>query len=138
MGRHFIMASHGTLAQGMKNAIEIILGSQPNLFSFCAYVKGNEDITQSVNQFMRQFATDDEIIIVTDIFGGSVNNEIMKYLTNTNIHLITGLNLSLMIQLLTNNEPVAILIEEAIKSSTQSIQYCNQTLKHCAIADNDF
>ncbi len=36
---------------------------------------------------------DEELIVTTDIFGGSVNNEFMKYLSKSNIHLIAGVNL---------------------------------------------
>lgn len=140
MSRNIIMASHGTLAQGMKNTIEIILGSQPHLYCLCAYVKDNDDISLSVAEAINQFPKEDEIIIVTDIFGGSVNNEFMKYLTKPTIHLIAGLNLPLMIQLITNEEQenTAQFIDDAIKSSSQSIQYCNHTLNNSVITDNDF
>lgn len=140
MSRQFIMASHGNLALGMVNAIEIILGSQTNLYSLCAYVNNNDDISQSVAKLMSQFTDEDEIIIISDIFGGSVNNEFMKYVTKPNCHLIAGLNLPLMIELLTHADftNIEAVITQVIESSQQTIQYCNRTLNNCVITDNDF
>lgn len=140
MSRHFILATHGTFAEGIASSIEIILGTQSNLHTLCAYVSGNDDITQTVATFLQRFAETDELIIITDIFGGSINNEFIKYLTKPNIHLIAGLNLPLIIQLLTHSkEPdITAIIDTAIKTSVDAIQYCNQTIKNCSIPDKEF
>lgn len=140
MNRHFILASHGTFADGIANTTEIILGKHYQLHTLCAYISDNEDVSLTVSTLMNRFSDIDELIIITDIFGGSINNEFIKYLTRPNTHLIAGLNLSLVIQLLTNNEEQNTigLINSAIQTSRQAIQYCNQAVASCSIPDKDF
>ena len=41
---NIVLLSHGHLASGMKNTIELIAGRQDNLFTYDAYVDGNNDI----------------------------------------------------------------------------------------------
>ena len=73
------------------------------------------------------------------MFGGSVNNEFMNYLENKNVHLITGLNLLLLIELIVNqnNQKVSELIKNAILNSISGIKYCNE-LSSNSSEDEDF
>ena len=42
------------------------------------YVDGNEDLTKEAAAVLDGFAADDEVVVCTDLFGGSVNNEFTK------------------------------------------------------------
>ena len=88
------------------------MGEQPDFTTLCAYTT-NENIEFQIEKIINDLEGF-EILIVTDVFGGSVNNCFMKYIEKDNIHLITGLNLPLLMEIVCNKYlPVEEMIEKA-------------------------
>ena len=124
--RHYILASHGRFALGIYESVKIIMGEQENVHILCGYVQGEMDIREKIEQNMLSIDKDDEIIACSDLLGGSVNNELMKYITRENFHLITGMNLPLLMNLfLYKEEQAQDLIQKAMHEVRNSILYCN-------------
>ena len=71
--RTVILASHGHLASGMKNTVEMILGEQEALKAFDAYTTPECNVHDTLEAMLRQ--ADGECVIVTDVLGGSVNKD---------------------------------------------------------------
>ncbi|PQF24653.1 PTS sugar transporter subunit IIA [Enterococcus mundtii] len=121
--------SHGPLARGMVETAQFIIGKNQYLEYLCAYIDGNDDLEKTISEYVTANGVE-PLIVVTDIFGGSINNEWMKYIsTISSIHLIAGMNLSLVIELvvkLDSQQELTQLIQEAIKTSAQGLIYCNQ------------
>ena len=59
----------------MKNTIELIAGRQDNLFTYDAYVDGNNDIKAFLLDFLK-IHLNEKVIVITDFLGGSVNSEL--------------------------------------------------------------
>lgn len=111
--------------------MKIILGEQPNVHVICGYVDGNMDVKESISNVMKQIPKEDSIIACSDLMGGSVNNELMSYTVNDNFHLITGMNLPLLMNLfLYQQEDTNTLIHHALSEVENSIQYCNLQSTH--------
>ena len=73
-----------------------------------------------------------ELIVITDIFGGSVNNEFLTYLKRKNFYLVAGLNLPLLIELvsgLNTSEPTEEWVRKTLHASKKNIQFCNDLLE---------
>ncbi|MGD8108732.1 PTS sugar transporter subunit IIA [Pantoea sp. FN0302] len=140
MKRHYIFASHGSFAAGIRQSVELILGEQPHLHALCAYVDENDDLTRQVDSLMAAFTPQDELIVITDIFAGSVNNEFIRYLHRPDFHLLAGLNLPLVIEMLiaSPDEPAIALINEALSNARAGMQYCNHTISSASCVDKDF
>lgn len=140
MKRHYIFASHGTFAHGILNSVELILGRQNNIHTLCAYINEGDDLTEQVDQLISAFPAEDELVVITDIFAGSVNNEFIRFIKRPGFHLIAGLNLPLIIEMLIapQDEALPSLITDSLTNARQSIQYCNQTLDAALVADKDF
>ncbi|WP_368250709.1 PTS sugar transporter subunit IIA [Enterococcus sp. 2201sp1_2201st1_B8_2201SCRN_220225] len=121
--------SHGPLARGMVETAQFIIGKNQCLEYLCAYIDGNDDLEKTISGYLAA-NNKEPLIVVTDIFGGSINNEWMKYISsNSSIHLVAGMNLSLVIELavkLDTQQNLNQLVQEAIKTSSQGLIYCNQ------------
>ncbi|MDF2790804.1 MAG: hypothetical protein K0S80_3905 [Neobacillus sp.] len=130
--RYLLFASHGRLAEGLLHSVEMITGKQENIWTLTAYVDEQVDLHSQINEVLRKLGKNDELIVVTDIFGGSVNNEFMNLIEDTRIHLIAGLNLPLAIELATmkdlTKDPLK-LIKAALTNSKSSIKYCNAEIE---------
>ena len=119
-----LIASHGTLAKGMKCSLELIMGKQEEVKTFCAYLDGETSIEARVKEFMENIKEGEEWVIVTDLLGGSVNNEFMKY-----IHLLTGMNLALLLVLTELKDASAeVAIEEALNAAREGAVNCRKLL----------
>ncbi len=126
--RHFILASHGTFSEGIYNSVKIIMGDQPNVHVITAYVEEGQDIKALISQEVSSISTEDEVVICTDVFGGSVNNEMMMYLNRPHFHLITGMNLPLLMNLfLRTDEDAATVIRQSLLEAKDGMIYCNDT-----------
>lgn len=73
------------------------------------------------------------------LWGGSVNNEFtLVAQTRPNTHLVTNMNLPLLIQLLFADEarPVAEAIREACESDDTKVKYVNDLLNGESLGDD--
>lgn len=76
----FLLASHGSLARAMKETAAFLLGTNENVHCLCAYVdEASMNLEQMVGEWAAGRKTEEHWTVITDIFGGSVNNEFMKY-----------------------------------------------------------
>lgn len=138
--RKYIIASHGRFAEGIYESVSMIIGKQDNVQILNCYTDGI-DAKSLVESAMALISGEDEVIVATDIFGGSVNNEFMKYLGRPNFHLIAGMNLPLLIQLfLSQNENTEEMIREILSDVGTSPKYCNEIQESVSYAkkDDDF
>ena len=138
----FIIATHGLFAEGIKNSIEIILGKFENLSNLSCYTDSNFNLKKEIDEILKKY-NNKEVIVITDIFGGSVNNLFMEEIPlNKNIHLITGLNLPLVLNLLGEQENYLIpeeLIQNSMEISSDAVKYCNlELIKTSKNEDEDF
>lgn len=139
--RQFVLASHGYFAEGIYDSLCMIMGKQHNFTTLCAYVDPNLDLKNQVKEVMSQFDNDDEVIVVTDIFGGSINNEFMNVMNTHPIYLIAGLNLPLLIELVTSQkqeEDTEKWLQQTISITINTIQYCSKKTLVTEPIENDF
>lgn len=109
-----ILASHGKLAEGMKDTVEMIVGPQEKVFAYCAYDNGVDSVKEFVRERI-QGVKGEKVYILTDVLGGSVNTEMSELLLEfPDVQLITGMNLPMILTLLTAGDDISLshLIEE--------------------------
>lgn len=136
----FVMATHGTFAVGIKESIKLIAGEFKNLKALSCYMKEDFNLKDEIDKILLE-GKDEEIIVVTDIFGGSVNNAFVERIPeNKNLFVISGLNLPLMLELLGEYEDYSSaenLIINSISNTNDSIHFCNQEINN-NIDDEEF
>lgn len=136
----FVMATHGTFAFGIKESIKLIAGEFKNLKALSCYMKEDFNLKDEIDKILLE-GKDEEIIVVTDIFGGSVNNAFVERIPeNKNLFVISGLNLPLMLELLGEYEDYSSaenLIINSISNTNDSIHFCNQEINN-NIDDEEF
>lgn len=124
--RHFIIASHHKMAGGLKDTLEFVTQQQDNVTAICAYYKG-EDLEKQIEACFQSFAENDEVIILTDMLGGSVNQKFYPYISEK-VHLIAGMNLPLAIGLILypkEKELTDKVIQDMVAEAKSYIIYVN-------------
>lgn len=94
-----LVIGHGRFAEGVKSAAQIIVGDLSEVTFMNTYV---DDIDFHV-ELDKYFSNNTNILVLTDLFGGSVNQAIMQYITKENIEIITGVNIPLVLEILLSN-----------------------------------
>ncbi|MFJ1628013.1 PTS sugar transporter subunit IIA [Marinilactibacillus psychrotolerans] len=132
MRRKIILASHGNFATGILSSLELICGKNDNIVTIDAYMTADYNLNDEISKRMNE-NKGNELIVVTDIFGGSVNNEFLNYIHTENFYLIAGMNLPLVIELATqleHTDSITALIKQALENSIMTIQFCNETIQN--------
>lgn len=114
-----ILASHGGLAAGAKDTLEMVLGDVSNVHVVSLARDDKEPITNKVEALIATFNADDAVYVLTDMLGSSVNNNVVELSKKgTAFTVISGFNIPLALTLAMSPTPVkgaelAALINEA-------------------------
>ena len=111
------LASHAHLASGMKSSLDLLFGECPNLRVFDAYVESDERLTDELDTFFQMISEDDDVLLLSDIYGGSVNTQMCSYLNRPKTRLVTGINLSFLIEIASTSVITDERLDEIIEQS---------------------
>lgn len=119
-----LIVTHSTLAQGLYETLSFFMGKLDNVEYINAYVENNDIRVVFENKI--QSYGDDNVIVLTDIPGGSVNQIAMELMPKYGYHLVTGTNLSMVLELaLKQNELSNEEIKETVDNSRNNVMYMN-------------
>ncbi|MDR3716185.1 MAG: hypothetical protein P4L51_25565 [Puia sp.] len=129
--RKFLIATHGNFAKGVKSSLDIIIGETEQLTLIEAYVGENKSIEPELNLVLDGLEDGDELVIFSDLLGGSVTNQILQQAARReNIHIVSGFNLPLLLDILLSDahSPVVEIIENSIRNAKDQIVYVNKLI----------
>jgi len=128
--RKFLIATHGTLAAGIKSSLDIIIGSVEHVFLLQAYVDEQMSVETELQNIMEQIGENDELIVFTDILGGSITNQILQHCLRLNVYVVSGVNLPVVIDVMLADADTAIeeVISGAIENAKEQMVFVNKLL----------
>ena len=95
--KKFLFATHGTLAAGAKSTLELLIGNVADITCLTAYVNPDDNVDEQLKAYFSEVSDEDQVIVCTDLMGGSVNQKIVPYAQKKNVFLIAGFNLPLLL-----------------------------------------
>lgn len=139
MENTIILASHGSLAKGMKDTIDMIIGKNNRIYSLSLLREDSSSIKDQVKFLMKTINKKENIYILTDILGGSVNNEMLELLMEyPYIHVIAGMNLSLVISIATYSGNLdEKKLNDIIYDCRNSMVNCNELLNETYLEEGE-
>jgi mannose/fructose-specific phosphotransferase system component IIA len=128
--RKFLIATHGTLAKGVKSALDVIAGEMENIALIQAYLDESRPVEDELTDVLATVTDTDELVVFTDLLGGSVNNIMLRHALRENVHIVSGFNLPLLIEIVLSDvdTPVTEVIEEAINNARGQMVYVNHLI----------
>lgn len=85
----FFLSSHGHLASGLASSLDILLGGHDRVTVFDAYVD-EKSLNDALDAFFQTVGEKDQVILLSDMYGGSVNSTMYTYLDRPNTTLVAG------------------------------------------------
>ena len=137
--RKFLIATHGAFAKGIKSSLDIIVGEMDNVFLIQAYLDESKSVEEELASVLETITDTEELIIFTDLLGGSVNNIMLRNALRENVHIVSGFNLPLLIEVLLGDadNPVIEVIENAISNAKEQMVYVNKLITLTNSQNND-
>ena len=128
--RKFLITAHGKFASGIKSSLDIIIGETENVFVIDAYADGNVSIEDELGKIVKNIKPEDELIVFSDLMGGSITNQVVRFALRENVHIVSGMNLPLLIDLIMadTDKPVADTIESSLNAAREQVVYVNKLL----------
>ena len=122
-----LVIGHGRFAEGIKSVANIIVGDLSEVTFMNTYV---DDIDFHI-ELDNYFSKNNNVLVLTDLFGGSVNQAIIQYITKVNINIITGINIPLILEILLSNTIGNDLdFRQIISSAKEQIVFVNDMLEN--------
>lgn len=138
--RKYIVASHGNLASGLLSAAQMIIGDLQGISCFDLYDYHSPlEIYEEIDSIVRS-NIQNEILILTDLLGGSINNQLLSLCEFGNVQIISGVNLGILLEvyLASDSESVKELAHRAIDMGKKNIQLFNsKIIKDAIIMDGE-
>ena len=130
-------ASHGPLAEGMAESLHIISGKCSNLTVFSAYMD-ETDLKTRIDAFYESVSEEDEVLLCSDIYGGSVNQIMYLYLNKPNTRLVTGVNLGFFLSVMNETSLKKGILERIIEENRKYLCEVKEDRTECSADTDDF
>ena len=134
--RKLLVATHGRFASGIMETFKLIMGENEDISEISAYVEPGFDMQKEAEKKIHELNEEDELIIVAGIA-----NTFSSYIQSEKIHIITGLNLPLLIGLaqdLDSDVSTDELIENAIQMGREGIVDLKKMIEENSDIEEDF
>ncbi len=134
--RRLLVATHGRFAEGIGETLGLILGASQPLEILNAYTTPDFDMAKAAKDYVSSLGDEDELIVAADVFGGSVANAFAEYTADGRVHVVTGLNLPLLIVLVSmlgsegsSGNSLEEMIQNAMEEAKEGIVYVNKVIE---------
>lgn len=130
--KKIVIATHGELAKGFVSALNIIVGDTEKIETICGYMSADFNLAAEIEKIMAKIDFEKtDVIVCTDMMGGSVNNELIKCLSIYPFQLVTNINLAFLVDLLLSpgemNEQV---LNNKVSDEMVTVKYVNGLINH--------
>ena len=119
-----VIVTHRQLGDALIEAAEFIMGNRPEaLVSVSIDLKESADMLRGkIAEGIKRVKSEDGVLILTDMFGGTPSNLSYSFLEEGHIEVISGVNLPILIQAANargkmNLDELAVKLEEFGKKS---------------------
>lgn len=124
---NILIVSHGDFGKELLRSSEMIIGKIQNV-ECISFNSGDKftDLSKKVEESIKK-AENNDLIVFTDMYGGSTFNAVDKMMKNNNFYHISGVNLPLFMDIALNKDSYSMneMIEKIIKNGKKSIIFVN-------------
>ena len=131
------ISSHGHFASGIKSSVEILMGPNARITVFDAYID-QDSVQEHLDAFYESVEEDDQVLLLSDLYGGSVNQVMYTYLEKPNTRLVAGVNLALVLELAVKEEISDEELEQLVEQSRTMLRIVELDKSETKQEDEDF
>jgi mannose PTS system EIIAB component len=131
--KKFAIATHSKMAQGIQSTLELFAGTDLDITYMSAYVDDLPDIDEQIATFFDGLKDEDQAVIFTDMFGGSVNQKVtIAAEEKENVFIVAGFNLPVIVEIIYGAD---IYTRENIQALIKNGQSAMQFVKNVSLSE---
>lgn len=119
-----VVASHGSLASGMLDALELLSGEQKAIKAIGLQRGDSPDaFVAKVKEAINAVDEGDGVLVLVDLFGGTPSNAVAQLLERDDLNVVAGVNLPMLLSVVFARDEMDLkaLTEEAVRASCDSV-----------------
>ena len=125
---NILLVTHGNFGKELLKSSELIIGRVEG--AQCISFHQGESFEELLNQVEKTIdeLSKDDLIVFTDMYGGSPYNAVARAMMNRNFYHITGINFPLFIDIAVSKDSYTMdeVAEKIIKNGKKSIVFVNE------------
>ncbi len=96
---NILIITHGNLCEELKSSLEFVLGEKSlnNIFTI-TIDKDSREFEVYANRISNYITDEQELIIFTDMFGGTPSNISLSFFKRDEVEIISGVNLPMLVK----------------------------------------
>ena len=126
-----LIVTHGRLGEGLLDAMQMIAGPQEKV-DFVSLKEGDsiDELKERILNTVKMLDDGSGVLVFVDMFGASPSNA-AAYLLNENVEVITGVNLPMLLEILSFRETSSLqeLSANAMAAGVESVKNLTQLLR---------
>lgn len=128
-----VVVAHGKLAEEFVSAVNFILPEPPRVKMTAVSIdasKDSRDFEKTVRSAVEKVDEGDGVLLVTDMFGGTPSNISLMFLETSEIEVVSGVNLPMLMKLGTTGEKTTLgeAVELAARAGRENIIVASELL----------
>ena len=125
--KYVILVSHGKFANGLNDALSMLAGNREDILSVgLENGKSVDEFAALFTEKVKDISTDDEVILLGDIIGGSPLTNATNVLVNKGIKtvILGGMNLPLALTTVLMKDTVSLdeLVDQVLEQARMAMQ----------------
>ena len=120
---NFLLIGHSNYGECLYNTVNFFKNDIPNVY----YINDSNRVENEFVNFLD--ANKEPLIIFTDLLGGSVNALAMKYLPVNSYKLISGANVSMVLECIFSEPSDDETIRAIVEQARAGLVYVNEMMK---------
>ena len=128
-----LVVTHADLGNALIETAQHILGESPENIHFVSIniTESPESLRKKIKQGISKVQTDNGVLILTDMFGGTPSNLSYSFLKEGQVEVISGVNLPILLKAINSREKMDMekLTSSIIEHGKRSISLASGILK---------
>jgi PTS system mannose-specific IIA component len=127
-----VIVTHGALAEEFRAALEHVVGPQQQIATISIQPEDDgEARRQDILAAVATVETGDGVVVATDMFGGTPSNLAISVMDNSNVEVIAGVNLPLLVKFASIRSECSLVdtVQKAKEAGRKYITVASQLLE---------
>jgi PTS system mannose-specific IIA component len=130
-----LIVSHGELAAGMLNALQMLTGEQEKVAALgLLESEAPEDLVERIREKVNEMDDGSGVLITVDLFGASPFHSSARLFLESDkkIEVVTGVNLPMLAEIMVNREDLSLedLVKQAYQAGLDGIQMLPDSIRN--------
>ena len=126
-----VLVTHGKIGEEMLAALDQIVGPQQQAKAISIAISDDmEECRHEIMKAIKDVNSGDGVVLLVDMFGGTPSNLALSVMPGTNVVVLAGVNLPMLVKLasLRGTAPLLDAVGEAESAGRKYIQLVTETL----------